>query len=278
MFCFHQTRAWQFNKILQTAEMMVRLQEWIPSKVILTIAGQKGDSNIEATLRACGVDDKTLVKFGEAKMIGATLLARAAADDAKAKAGSCRVICDGNGKALAVWMAKTVAGVELTPKIAEVPADKAEAIAYDANVIERTTADLQKLDTLLMILARREKGIYTKEADLPFTAAERIHKQNYWWQSEAVRMRKIAPEKVAGLHWKVTRPVAEGKMTLEESLLERNKQNEQKVAPGEAFRFCKTVAVNADPKHCISRFLTAACAGEVDKMKEIVAEIFATKA
>jgi hypothetical protein len=278
MYHFQQTRAWQLSKLLQTADCMCSLGYWIPSEVVLTVKGSKGDSNIEEALKAAGVEPAKVIHVGQNKVAGETVLAKASAADAKAKKNSCKVICDGNHKGLARWLAKEIGGVDLTPIEAEVEPALAERVAREANLALQTAAGLANEEKLASIVHLRKLGVYKAQKDLPFGGNDRGNHQNYWWRSEAVVNAGYAIEQVAKLKWQVAKRLCEG-IKYEEAILEAAKKNEDKVVNAESIKRAAIIAANADPesKDPMTPILKAAAAGDNDGFKQLVAKRYAVK-
>ncbi len=279
MYQFNQIRGWQWKKVLMTADSMAALAYWIPSEVILTVKGLKGDSNIESTLKTIGLQDDAVIHIGNHKAIGATILAKAAADDAKAKKGSCKVICDGNHKALAKWLTKAVAGIDLDPIEREVDADMAKRIADEANLAQRTGAELAKVEILESIIRLRKAKIYTKQADLPFGQNDRGNHQNFWWRSEAVITAGYEVAKVQDLKWQVAKRLCEG-VPYDTAILEMaEKKNANKIVTAESVKMVAQIANNFDPDAKlapeVTGMLRAAAAGDNDGFRQLATAFYA---
>lgn len=275
-FSFKQHRGWQLNKACQTADSMCALGYFLPSETILTVQGEKADSNLEVTLKAAGMEPTKVYHIGQNKMVGEAIMAMAAAEDAKAKKGGCKVICDGNHKALGVWLAATVGKVTVVPITAEVKPELAERIAHEANLGHQTAAALANDEKLASIVTLRRAGVYKKQSDLPFGANDRGNHQNYWWRSEAVIIKGYEPEKVSKLKWQICKRLVEG-VPFDQAILEAAKKNEEKVITAETIKMGATMARNADPDGAnpITLILECAAKGDNDGYKERISKLYA---
>jgi hypothetical protein len=274
-----QHRKWQLNRVLQTADFMCSMGKWLLSEVILIIKGIKADSNLEAVLKEMGVEPTKVYYVGKEKAAGETILALAMAEDAKQKKGSCPVICDGHHKFLASWLAKVVGKVEVTPIVKEVPAEDAEAIARDANLAQRTGADLSNDEVLETIVWQRQKGLIKIQADLPFAKNDRGNHQKFWHRSEAIVNHGYTMDKVAKLEWQVCKALCDG-VPYDKAILARaEKKNAVKVVTSETLKNIATIATNNDPeaKDPMTVILQKQVAGDNDGVKQAVSTYYAAK-
>jgi hypothetical protein len=220
-----------------------------------------------------------VIKLGESSLSGETLLLKASIIDEKNP--KCPVICDGHHKYIGGQLVWVIAGLILNPQMYEVEPEMSERIAREANIAGKTRAEIGALDTLKSIVLLRQRGVYTKQADLPFAGEkDRGNYQNFWYRSSAVIIAKCSPESVAKLNWQVCRDIVEG-MPFEDAVLKHKKsKNEQKVPTGDVFRTCWKMAeaaavVAPEAKNSVLyQALEATCKGEGDVLQAICSAHF----
>jgi len=261
MFSLTAQRNRKFNlqHALNIADSFYRQGFAVSEKPMVTIQGQTDAMNVCAFIAPFVELDKQY-RIGERTIKGQELISKLEAYETSVSGKKFPVIAAGRHRDVALIVCKVVMGKDVTPTVVEVTADVAERISFEENANSELIYRLLASEKLAEVCELRKRGVYQREADLPF---KRGTSQKLWAQSELVIVFDIPADKAGELDKEDARKAAKTTdvAAAVAAACEEKAGNAKKVLTGSKLRECLAMAIAADAekKNAVTRLLSAIC-------------------